>query len=192
MTTSIPTIAPAELRERLRGSQRPHLLDVRTPGEFLSVHIDGAHNLPLDELDRHAAEIRRQVVSELVLVCQSGSRSRRAGEILRAQGMANLQFLEGGMSAWVAERFDAVRGPARISLERQVRMLAGTLIASGTALAAFVDPAFAIVPFFIGCGLVFAGVTDKCGMAFLLGKLPYNRPAACDVPAAIRALASGH
>lgn len=106
--------------------------------------------------------------------------------------MANLQFLEGGMNAWVAERFDAVRGPARISLERQVRMLAGTLIASGTALAAFVDPAFAIVPFFIGCGLVFAGVTDKCGMAFLLGKLPYNRPTTCDVPAAIRALASGH
>lgn len=79
MTTSIPPIAPAELRERLRGSQRPHLLDVRTPGEFLSVHIDGAHNLPVDELDRYAAEIRQQVVTELVLICQSGSRSCRAG-----------------------------------------------------------------------------------------------------------------
>src|SRR5262245_31587483 len=120
MTTSIPNLAPAELRERLADPHPPLLLDVRTPGEFLSVHIDGAKNLPLDDLAGSAAEIRRQVCCEIVLICQSGSRARKAAELLRAQGMSTLQVMDGGMNAWNAERYAAVRGPQRISLERQV------------------------------------------------------------------------
>jgi hypothetical protein len=43
----------------------------------------------------------------------------------------------------------------------------------------------------VGSGLVFAGVTDTCGMAMLLSRLPYNRPASCDVEAMVAALKSG-
>ena len=44
---------------------------------------------------------------------------------------------------------------------------------------------------FVGGGLVFAGITDTCGMAMALSRLPYNRPASCDVAAMVRALKSG-
>lgn len=62
-----------------------------------------------------------------------------------------------------------------MSLERQVRIAAGALASVGGALAVAVSPWFALVPAFVGAGLVYAGITDRCGMAMLLGKLPYNR-----------------
>ena len=45
---------------------------------------------------------------------------------------------------------------------------------------------------FIGSGLVFAGVTNTCGMAMALARLPYNRPATCDVAEMVRALTAGY
>jgi hypothetical protein len=72
-----------------------------------------------------------------------------------------------------------VRGPSRVlSLERQVRIGAGSLVLLGLALAWLVHPAFAGLSAFVGAGLVFAGVTDWCGMAMLLAKMPWNRPRA--------------
>jgi hypothetical protein len=68
-----------------------------------------------------------------------------------------------------------VEGKAHISLERQVRMLAGGLACIGGMLAVTVSPWFGLLPAFIGAGLVYAGATDRCGMAMVLAKLPYNR-----------------
>ena len=79
----------------------------------------------------------------------------------------------------------------RMSLERQVRIAAGAIAATGGILALIANPAFAAIPAAVGSGLVFAGVTDTCMMGMLLAKLPYNRPARCDVPAMVRALAAG-
>lgn len=192
MSAPLPSfVAPAEFRVRLAASPRPRILDVRTPGEFESVHMSGAYNVPLDRLGEHAREIREQVASDVVLVCQSGNRARNADELLKKHGMTNVHVLEGGMNAWLAAGYDVVRGPARMSLERQVRILAGTIAAVGGALATFTHPLFGLVPLVIGSGLVFAGATDRCGMAHLLAKLPHNRPATCDIPAAVRALAEG-
>ncbi|MGI8617500.1 MAG: YgaP family membrane protein [Gemmatimonadaceae bacterium] len=81
-------------------------------------------------------------------------------------------------------------GKRRLSLERQVRIVAGALAATGGILGFTVHPAFALIPAGVGSGLVFAGVTDRCGMALVLSRLPYNR-ASCDVPAMVRALAAG-
>jgi hypothetical protein len=53
------------------------------------------------------------------------------------------------------------------------------------------NPLFAAVPAFVGGGLVFAGVTDRCGMAMVLSRLPYNRSAPCDVAAMVQALKAG-
>jgi hypothetical protein len=65
------------------------------------------------------------------------------------------------------------------------------MAAVGAVAALLVNPLFALVPAFVGSGLVFAGVTDTCGMAMVLSKLSYNRPANCDVPAMVEALKSG-
>jgi hypothetical protein len=60
-------------------------------------------------------------------------------------------------------------------LERQVRIAAGALACTGGVLAVTVSRWFGLLPAFVGAGLVYAGITDRCGMAMLLGKLPYNR-----------------
>ena len=78
-----------------------------------------------------------------------------------------------------------------MSLERQVRIVAGAMAAAGGFLALTVHPWFAGLSAFVGTGLVFAGVTDTCAMGMLLARLPHNRPASCDVPAMVRALAQG-
>lgn len=193
MTTTMipPVLNPAELDELLRGRPDVRLLDVRTPGEYESVHIPGAYNVPLDTLGEHAADIRAHVDEPVVLVCQSGARARRAEEALKAAGMPQLHVLDGGVNGWVAAGHTVRRGAARISLERQVRIAAGTLAATGAFLALLVNPLFALLPAFVGSGLVFAGVTDTCAMGMLLARLPYNRPASCDVDAMVRALATG-
>jgi rhodanese-related sulfurtransferase len=189
--TIAAVLEPAGLEELLRERADVRLLDVRTPGEYETVHITGAYNVPLDTLGEHAAEIRATVAEPVVLVCQSGARARRAEEALKAAGMPNLHVLEGGVNGWVAAGKPVRRGAGRISLERQVRMAAGTLAATGGFLALLVHPLFALLPAFVGSGLVFAGVTDTCAMGMLLARLPYNRPATCDVDAMVRALRTG-
>lgn len=190
--TSIPSvIKPGQLAELLESRRDVRLLDVRTPGEYESVHIRGAYNVPLDRLDEYAMEIRSNVESPVVLICQSGVRARRAEEALKSCSMTNLHVLDGGVNGWVADGQPVERGATRISLERQVRIAAGSLAALGGVLALAVDPLWALLPAFIGSGLVFAGITDTCGMAMVLSKLPYNRPASCDVDAMVAALKRG-
>ena len=186
-----PLVGAVELAELLGARPDVRLLDVRTPGEYESVHIRGAYNVPLDRLGEHGAEIRAAVAEPVVLVCQSGQRARVAEEALRGAGMPNLHVLDGGVSGWLAAGLPVMRGANRLTMERQVRIAAGTLAAAGGVLALAVNPLFALLPAFVGGGLVFAGVTNTCGMALLLARLPYNRPASCDVPAMVRALTEG-
>jgi rhodanese-related sulfurtransferase len=189
--TTIPTVVDANrLDELLRGRHDLRLLDVRTPAEYEAVHISGSYNVPLDTLGEHAAEIREDVDAPVVLVCQSGSRSRQAEETLKRTGMPNLHVLDGGLNRWVAAGKPVRRGRERISLEPQVRIAAGALAAAGGLLAVKAHPRFGLISALVGGGLVFAGVTDTCGMARVLAKLPYNQ-AGCDVDAMVEALKQG-
>jgi rhodanese-related sulfurtransferase len=191
-TQTLPPVLKArELAALMSSRADVRLLDVRTPGEYESAHIAGAYNVPLDTLGEHAAEIRATIDEPVVLICQSGARARRAEEALKDCTMTNLHVLEGGMNGWLAAGLEATRGPERLSLERQVRIAAGALVATGAVLALLVNPLFALLPLFVGSGLVFAGVTDTCGLAMLLAKLPYNRAASCDVEAMVAALKRG-
>lgn len=186
-----PVIQPNDLETLLEKRIDVRLIDVRTPDEFESAHIRGSYNVPLDVLPEHAHEIAADDHTHFVLVCQSGSRARKAEEALRQSGRARLHVLDGGVNAWLAASKPARFGPKRMSLERQVRIVAGSLSAIGGMLALAVNPWFAALPLLVGSGLVFAGVTDTCGMAMVLSKLPYNRAASCDVPAMVQALKQG-
>ena len=188
---TISTVLNANrLDELLRERHDLRLLDVRTPAEYESVHISGSYNVPLDTLGEHADEIRENVDAPMVLVCQSGSRSRKAEEALKLAGIPNLHVLDGGLNGWVAAGKPVRRGRERISLERQVRIAAGVLSAAGGLLAVKAHPRFGFLSAFVGGGLLFAGVTDTCGMARLLANLPYNQ-AGCDVDAMVEALKEG-
>lgn len=184
-------LQPDELVQLRGHNPNARVLDVRTPAEFEAQHIAGAYNVPLDTLGEHGAEIRANVTDPVVLVCRSGQRARKAEEALRSTGMTNLHVLDGGMTAWVAAGQPVREGTPRMSLERQVRIAAGALSALGGFLALVVHPLFALLPALVGSGLVVAAIIDTCVLGMLLGRLPYNRPASCDVPTMVRALKMG-
>ncbi|MEU9247733.1 DUF2892 domain-containing protein, partial [Streptomyces sp. NPDC048385] len=76
------------------------------------------------------------------------------------------------------------------SMDRQVRLTAGSLVLLGVALGEFAHPAFRLLSAGIAGGLVFSAVTNTCGMAAMLGKLPYNRPRKADLDATLARLRS--
>jgi len=155
--------------------KEPLLLDVRSPGEFRSASISGAVLHPLDRLDPEAVKTLRAEGRPCVVVCQSGTRARKAAEQLTAAGMPDVAVMEGGMNAWIAAGLPVERGSGVISLERQVRITAGALVVAGAALGTWAHPGFYALSAFVGCGLVFAGITDFCGMGLLLARMPWNR-----------------
>lgn len=169
----------ADLRGLLDSPNPPRILDVRTPGEFEGVHIAGAYNVPLDLLREHSDEIRTHLDDHVVLVCRSGQRATQAEQTLHDTGLTNVHILDGGMNSWEANGFSVKRGAQRWDLERQVRLVAGSIVALSILASIFV-PGFKWVALFIGSGLVFAAVSNTCMMGMLLAKLPYNRGATCD------------
>jgi len=165
-----PRITVEELDRSLGDPQAPLVVDVRMPAEYRSAHLDPSISLPLDELGRRRGELPRD--RELVLVCRTGARARLAAEQLTE---FRSRVLEGGLAAWQEAGHPVVLGKAHMSLERQVRVAAGAMACAGGVLAVTLSPWFGLLPAFVGAGLVYAGVTDRCGMAMLLAKLPYNR-----------------
>ena len=171
----IANMSPHEVGRRRAEGESMVIIDVRTPAEFRGVHAEGARNVPLDVLEQHTAELRQAAAAgPLYLICQGGGRSKKACEQLTAAGIGVVN-VTGGTNDWVAAGLPVERGKATISLERQVRIAAGSLALTGALLAWFVHPAFVWLSAFIGAGLVFAGVTDTCGMGMMLAKMPWNR-----------------
>ena len=171
------TITPRELHELRRTGRAVDLIDVRTPVEFREAHVEGARLAPLDDLDPRAVMARREggAAGPLYLICRSGGRGRQACERFVAAGFPDVVNVEGGVLAWEQAGLPLVRGKKAVSLERQVRIAAGSLVLLGAALALAVHPLFVLLSGWVGIGLVFAGVTDRCGMGLLLARMPWNR-----------------
>ena len=152
------------------------LIDVRTPAEFRSVHVEGARNVPLTDLKsgEFAASDGAGGSGPIHVICKSGARAAKACEQLVAAGCENVVTVSGGTDAWVAAGLGVVRGRQTISLERQVRIAAGLIVLAGSVLALTVNVYFAGIPAFVGAGLTFAGITDTCGMGMLLARMPWN------------------
>jgi len=174
---SIATITPQALAEICRRNEKLMLIDVRTPKEFEEVHLVAASNWPLDKLDpAEMMKLRNGSTGDpLYVVCRSGSRSRQACEKLVAAGLTNVITIDGGTLACIEAGLPVVRGAKMMSLERQVRIVAGSLVLIGAVLGYFVHPWFIGLSAFIGAGLVFAGITDTCGMGMLLARMPWNQ-----------------
>ena len=172
------TITPRQLNERLQQGEKLHLLDVRTPAEHAEIHVPGVQLAPLDRLDAtQLASVNGFTKDQpLYIFCRTGSRAKLAAEKLEKSGYQQCSVVEGGTMAWAEAGLPVDRGTSKvISLERQVRIAAGTIVLTGVLLAAFVDPAFIWLSGFIGAGLTFAGITDWCGMGMLIAKMPWNQ-----------------
>jgi rhodanese-related sulfurtransferase len=181
------TITPTRLAEQLGTGRNVDLIDVRTPIEFREVHVQGARNIPLDQLDPKSIipNTNGSTNERVYFICRSGSRGQKACDKLAQSGFTTAVNVEGGTMACIEAGLPVVRGKKAMSLERQVRIAAGSLVLIGAVLAWLVHPAFIGLSAFIGAGLVFAGITDTCGMGMLLAKMPWNQiksPATCGTP----------
>ena len=172
------TITPRQLHDRLQQGEKLHLLDVRTPAEHLEIHVPDVQLLPLDKLDATTlASINGFAKDQpLHIFCRTGNRAKQAAEKLEKSGYGQCHVVEGGTMAWAEAGLPVNRGTSKvISLERQVRIAAGIIVLTGVLLAHFANPAFIWLSGFVGAGLIFAGITDRCGMGMLLAKMPWNQ-----------------
>lgn len=179
-TTRPPRLDPAALREWLAQSDAPRVIDVRTPAEFETAHIPGSYNVPLHLLREHSAEIAGHLDQNVVLVCRSGMRAAQAEQALVRTGLPNVHLLEGGITAWQQQAAPVTRGRARWDIERQVRLVAGSIVFVAV-LGGLLLPGLQYLAAAIGAGLAIAALTNTCAMGMLLARLPYNRGASCDL-----------
>jgi len=178
MVIFMKTISPAELHRLRSAKNSPFLLDVRTPVEHEHIHVPGVFLMPLDRLD--AAELQKaegcSKDQPVYILCQSGGRATAAAEKLTRAGFQDCIVVKGGTAAWMAAGLPVNKGTGGgLPLERQMRIAVGIFILSGVLLSQFVNPVFIWVSGFMGAGLIYAGLTGKCGMVVLLSKMPWNQ-----------------
>lgn len=159
--------------------ERPDLivLDVRSAAEFESLHIAGSVNVPLPLLKDNADSVATRLGGRTVLVCQSGVRAEQARQRLGAAGLDTATVLTGGVPGYAAAGGKVVRGKERWDLERQVRMVAGSLVLAGLTGGRFVSPKVRTVAGIIGAGLTFSAATNTCAMGKALSVMPWNKAA---------------
>jgi rhodanese-related sulfurtransferase len=167
----IETITASEAVKLLKENPG-HVIDVRTPVEHREIHVPGAKHVPLADFDpkRHAGD--QPIV---YLMCKSGARARSAAEKCIAAGVTNVRVIEGGITACAEAGAPVRRGKKGMTIERQVRAIVGGGVLTFTILGFALHPAFHAGAAFFGAGLLFAGLTDWCGLAILLAKMPWNR-----------------
>jgi len=164
----IQTIEAASLRTMLDvyGIQ---IVDVRSAAEFASGHIPGAVNIPMAQVESRMEDLPS---GPLVLTCESGKRAEIVAGWLAGR---EATLLAGGTRAWRNAGYPLVACvPCRWTLERQVRLIAGLLVLAGALLAVLISANWIYLAMMVGAGLTFAGLTNICGMAVLLAKMPWN------------------
>ncbi|MBL1259035.1 MAG: rhodanese-like domain-containing protein [Thiotrichaceae bacterium] len=165
-------IAAKALHNKIEQGEVHHLIDVRTIPEFNSESIDAAcRNIPLDRIS--TLDLPKE--SEIILVCASGNRSSRARETLVEQGFTNVYSLDGGLADWKGNKLPTKNVKGTLPIMRQVQIAAGILILVGTLGSLFIASPLIWLAVFVGAGLAFAGLSGWCGMAILLGYMPWNK-----------------
>ncbi|MFF9815157.1 rhodanese-like domain-containing protein [Streptomyces sp. NPDC014006] len=166
------------------------VIDVRTPGEYASGHLPGAHNIPLDHLETALPALKNAAGrGDLLIVCASGARSAQACRRLAAHGIT-AATLTGGTTAWTQLGHDTHRPAGTRTpwlMDRQVRLAAGTLVLAGLIAGQRWNAARRLSAGVAG-GLVFSALTNTCGMAKILAKLPHNQPKTTNLDATLAGL----
>jgi rhodanese-related sulfurtransferase len=167
-----PVLTVEELKTEIQQGHRPQMIDVRTPTEYAAGHIPCTINIPMDQFEARRKDLHLE--DGMVLVCKGGTRARIVAGWL--PGSAGVRVLAGGTEAWIKDGLEVVTSAkTRWSLERQVRLVAGLLVLSGTVLATSGIHWGVWLAMFVGAGLTFAGATDICMMGILLAKMPWNQ-----------------
>ncbi|MDP1615501.1 MAG: rhodanese-like domain-containing protein [Methylococcales bacterium] len=171
---TIKTIDPQTAKAWL-SKQEAILIDVREPGEYAAMHIEGAILLPLNTLNH--TKLPALNGKKLIIHCHLGRRGESACEkLLLGNPELDVYNLEGGLSAWDKAGFAVERSEkCFLSIDRQVQMTIGSFVLLGVILGHWVYPGFLLLAAFFGAGLLFAGITGSCGLAILMSKMPWNQ-----------------
>ena len=185
-TPTVINVAPETLGAWLAGGDTV-LIDVREDFEHAAERIEGAIHHPLSKFDAETLR-HTHAGNRVVFHCKSGKRSTDAALrfALAGESAERVFHLAGGIDGWIAADHPTIKpatGP-RISVMRQVQIVAGGLVALGVLLGVAVSPWFLLLSAFVGCGLMFAGFTGWCGLAFVLAAMPWNKSAAAKPRAA--------
>lgn len=178
---AIKTISADEFAAVYQRGDPLDVIDVRSPAEFEAVHIANSRLLPLDRLDAGAMAAAPHAGRPLYMMCRTGNRSRMAAEKLDAAGITGVVVVAGGIQACEKTNLPIERGRAAVSLERQVRIVAGSIVLAGVVCGFAVQPLFFLISGFVGAGLIFAGVTDTCAMGLALARMPWNQRSAAAI-----------
>jgi Protein of unknown function (DUF2892)/Rhodanese-like domain len=116
---------------------------------------------------------------DVVLVCRSGQRSAQAAKLLRKAGLTGGRVLDKGITDCERQGLAVDRGVQRWELERQVRLVAGSVVLS-SVVGSVAVPRLKWLAAAIGAGLTYAAISNTCAMAMALSKLLYNRGATSD------------
>lgn len=187
---TIKSINPEELKQV--DLSKGMILDIRTQMEHTEKHLACRHaHVPFDEGDPKKFMMRHGFDKDgkVYILCESGARSKKMAEKFTSEGYENIYVIKGGLKACenigheIKERdaqphmvkHSVLQVKGFISLERQVRIAAGLFAVFGAGLALTIHSLFALIPLFVGLGLIFAGVTDRCGVALILTKAPWNK-----------------
>ncbi|MCE9636350.1 MAG: FAD-dependent oxidoreductase [Planctomycetes bacterium] len=169
-------ISAADLGSHIDGPL--DLVDVRTGAEFRAAHVRGARHVSLEAVTPEIVRAGRPVAAHgpTFLLCKTGGRARMAASKLRAAGIDCI-VVDGGTDACAEAGLPIERDASSKtwSIDRQVRLVAGLMGLVGVSIGYFVHPAGYALAAFVGAGLTFAGLTDFCGMALLLGRCPWNK-----------------
>lgn len=171
---SLEMIPPKDAQALASKDPQIKFLDVRSALEFSEAHIKDSINIPMDMLSAKINELS-QAKEKYIVTCRTGTRSTMAADMLTQAGMQSIKVMYGGLLRWQKERLPVIKGKTVISLERQVRIIAGSLVLLGVILGWIVNSAFIWISVWVSCGLIFAGITNNCLMGMLLMKLPHNK-----------------
>ncbi|QSZ52560.1 rhodanese-like domain-containing protein [Paenarthrobacter sp. AT5] len=175
--SAVTALAPEALQSWIKEHQDLVVIDVRSAAEFESMHIRGSYNVPLSLLSEHTDELAARLGSRVVLVCQSGVRAEQARQRLAKSGIDTAYVLTGGAPGYAAAGGDVVKGKDRWDLERQVRLVAGSLVVLGLAGGKFISPKIRTLAGVIGTGLTFSAATNTCAMGKAISAMPWNKAA---------------
>ena len=171
---SLKPLSPEAARELM--NQGAALVDIRAADEHAREHIAQARHVPMDSLSRNGLPLGD--APAVIFHCRSGNRTQLNAAALGACVACDAYVLEGGLDAWKKAGLPVVADASQpLELQRQVQIVAGSLIVLGAVLGATVSPWFHALSAFVGAGLVFAGVSGFCGMARVLMRMPWNRGA---------------
>lgn len=96
-TKGVTDLTVEQAKEKIN-QKNIQCIDVRTPEEFRMKNRPQFKNIPLYELESKVHTLDKE--KDVVVICQSGMRSKRAAKLLKKYGFKNIYNVKGGMNAW--------------------------------------------------------------------------------------------